>query len=198
MARDTAPTVRRRHISEYRPQPEGENARAHTPRNIGMIVDAIQEVGAARSGVADEDSHILAGSGTYEAMVEAGIEDVIEVEADGNQWVIVRRPGLDEDQKQRLALYDNRTAELAQWGVPVLADMIEDDAESLEGLFRDDELADLGVLDAILAEPEPERLSDEPETEHVEFEAEIKSGAVTWHVCPECGHRFSEDSDASR
>ena len=75
-------------------KPDVKNARKHNPRNIGMIADALREVGAARSGVCDEDGNILAGNGTYEALAEAGIEKVKVVEADGNEWVVVKRKGL--------------------------------------------------------------------------------------------------------
>ena len=44
-------------------KPDLANARAHNPRNIGMIADALQQVGAARSIVVDEDNVILAGNG---------------------------------------------------------------------------------------------------------------------------------------
>ena len=30
-------------------KPDSQNARKHTPRNVAMVVDALQEVGAARS-----------------------------------------------------------------------------------------------------------------------------------------------------
>ena len=35
------------HIKDLKPDPQ--NARAHTPRNVGMIEKALGEVGAARS-----------------------------------------------------------------------------------------------------------------------------------------------------
>lgn len=91
-----------------------ENARQHTPDNVGMIADALREVGAARSGVIDENNVILAGNATYEALAEVGIDNVKIVEADGNEWVVVKRTGLSEEQKRRLALFDNRTAELVE------------------------------------------------------------------------------------
>lgn len=137
------PTVKIRHISDYKPQ--SENARKHTPRNLGMIVDAIHEIGAARSGVVNEDNEFMAGSGTYEAMVEAGIEQVVEIETDGHQWVVVKRPGLDDRQQQRLAIYDNRSTELAFWDHEVLSQMIEMDEEILSGLFYEDEIQ--GIVD---------------------------------------------------
>jgi hypothetical protein len=123
---------------------DSKNARAHNPRNVGMIVDALREVGAARSGVIDEDGRILAGNATWEALAEAGIERIKVVEADGEEWVVVKRSGLTEEQKRRLALYDNRTAELAEWDVEVLADDI-DDIKLLDGLFSPYEQMQVGL-----------------------------------------------------
>ena len=37
-------------------KPDKKNRRKHNQRNIGMIVDALHEVGAARSIVIDEDN----------------------------------------------------------------------------------------------------------------------------------------------
>jgi hypothetical protein len=47
-------------LASLRPDPR--NARRHTPRNDGLNVDALHEVGAARSIVIDEDDTILAGN----------------------------------------------------------------------------------------------------------------------------------------
>ena len=95
--------------------PDSHNARKHNPKNIGLIEQSIRAVGAARSGVVDENGVILAGNGTYEALAAAGIEKVKVVEADGNEWVVVRRTGLTEEQKRVLALADNRSGEIAEW-----------------------------------------------------------------------------------
>lgn len=101
------------HIRELTPDPK--NRRAHNPRNIGMVVDALHAVGAARSIVIDEDGVILAGNGVVEAAGEAGITRLRVVEADGQEIVAVRRTGLSEAQKRHLAMTDNRAAELAEW-----------------------------------------------------------------------------------
>ena len=65
-------------------KPDTLNARKHNPRNLSMIEQSLRQVGAARSGVIDEDGTILAGNGTYEALAAAGIERVRVVETDGN------------------------------------------------------------------------------------------------------------------
>lgn len=103
-----------------------------------MIESALREVGAARSIVVDEDGVILAGNATVEAAAAAGIERVLTVDADGETLVAVRRTGLTPEQKTKLALYDNRTAELADWDPAVLESLAED--VDLSGLFFDDEL----------------------------------------------------------
>jgi DNA modification methylase len=120
-----------------------QNARKHNPRNIGTIVDSLHEVGAARSIVIDENNVILAGNGVCEAAAEAGIEKVRVVEADGNEIIAVRRRGLTDLQKKRLALFDNRTAELAEWNPEELARLDKECPEALEGMFHDDELDEL-------------------------------------------------------
>jgi hypothetical protein len=132
------------HIGDLTPDPA--NARKHNPRNVGMIEDALGEVGAARSIVIDEDGVILAGNATIEAAAQAGIERVQVVEADGETIVAVRRSGLTDEQKKRLALFDNRTAELAEWDTDqLLADI--DAGFDFDGLFYEDEIDRLlGVL----------------------------------------------------
>lgn len=124
-----------------------ENARKHNPRNIGMIVKAINEVGVARSGVIDEYGNILAGNGTFEALSEAGIKKIKVVEASGEEWVVVKRSGMSDKQKKKLALYDNRTADLAEWDGQNLKFLESEFDGILDGVFTDLELKDI-FLDA--------------------------------------------------
>ncbi len=159
-----------KHIGDLTPDPR--NARKHNPRNVGLIVDALHEVGAARSIVIDEDGTILAGNATVEAAAQAGIEKVRVIQASGEEIIAVQRTGLTERQKVRLALYDNRTAELAAWDPDVLADI----GNELDGLFSDWELAELEVFTpdfAPVPEDEQPRLDQKKPT-----------------TCPECGHEF--------
>lgn len=94
-----------KHIKDLIADPQ--NRRKHNPRNIGMVVDALQKVGAARSIVLDEDNVILAGNGVIEAAAEAGITKVQVVDTDGSTIVAVRRSGLTDKQKRDLAIFDN-------------------------------------------------------------------------------------------
>jgi hypothetical protein len=118
------------------------NARAHTQRGIDMISVALGEVGAARSIVIDETGTVLAGNATVEAAAIAGINRVKVVEADGKTIVAVRRIGLTHDQKKRLALFDNRAAELSGWEPSSLA-RLELDGLSLDALWSPIELAEV-------------------------------------------------------
>lgn len=129
--------------------PDPANARRHNPRNVGMLVDSLHQVGAARSIVVDENGVVLAGNATIEAAAEAGIHRVKTVEADGSEIVAVVRRGLTREQKTKLALYDNRVAELAEWNPDVLSELV--DTKALEGMFSDKELAE--ILSEIQREP---------------------------------------------
>lgn len=162
------------HIGQLRP--DSKNARRHPMRNIGMIVDALHEVGAARSIVIDEAGTVLAGNGTIEAAAEAGIERVRVVDADGEEIIAVRRSGLTEEQKRRLALYDNRAADVAEWDASVLASLAEDGIK-LDDLFVQDE------MDAILG--------NVPDFEPVGIEEQGRLDEKAKVTCPECGHEFA-------
>ena len=122
--------------------PDPTNPRRHTPRNIGLVVDALHEVGAARSIVIDEQDVVLVGNGTVEAAAEAGITKIHVVEADGDTLIAVRRRGLTPEQKRRLALFDNRTAELAEWDPDVLR-ALQAQGSDLSNVFTPEELAAL-------------------------------------------------------
>ena len=128
------------HIKDLTPDPH--NRRTHTPRNLGMLIDALQAVGAARSIVIDEGGQVLAGNGVLQAAAEAGITRLQVVESDGDTLVAVRRRGLSEEQKRALAIYDNRVAELAEWNV----EQLQLDAAAgldLKPFFTDQELSDV-------------------------------------------------------
>jgi DNA modification methylase len=115
-----------RDISELKPDPE--NRREHNARNLEMIADSLRDVGPARSISIDENDVIMAGNGVVQAAAAAGITKVRIVEASGEEIIAVRRRGLTPEQKRALAIYDNRTAELATWNPAQLA------ADQLAGL----------------------------------------------------------------
>jgi ParB-like chromosome segregation protein Spo0J len=145
------------HIGDLKQDPK--NARRHGERNIGMIVNSLQEVGAARSIVIDEDGVILAGNGVVEAAGTAGIENVKVVEADGNTIIAVRRVGLTPEQKTKLSLYDNRAGELAGWDSEVLG-ILKAEGVDFTGLWSEEELARL-LEEQVFTELDSDELPDE-------------------------------------
>jgi hypothetical protein len=136
MARTAKPT-----LADLKPDPQ--NRRDHPPENRAMIRRSLSDVGAARSIVIDENDQILAGNGVIEAASDSGISKLRIIEADGKTVIAVRRRGLSDEQKRRLAMYDNRTSELSTWnGEQLRADIAA--GLDLETFFSDAE------LDAIL------------------------------------------------
>src|ERR1700751_4439727 len=101
-------------------RPDARNRRVHPARNVEMLTDALKTVGAARSIVIDEHDEVLAGNGVVAAARAAGLSKREVVEGDGETIVAVRRRGLSDEQKRALALFDNRTGELAEWNVEQL------------------------------------------------------------------------------
>lgn len=160
-------------IADLKPDPR--NARKRGPRAEGLLVSSLQEVGAARSIVIDEDNNILAGNGTIQAAAEAGIERVHVVDADGETIIAVRRSGLTESQKKRLAVLDNRTGELAEW-----------DAEILQELSGEIDLADIWHEDEL-----NELLSIVPNFEPAGIDEQGRLDEKAKVKCPECGHEFT-------
>lgn len=165
------------HIKDLKP--DKKNARKHNVRNLGMLEKSLQEVGAARSIVIDEDNNILAGNGTIEAAASAGITKMQVIDADGETIIAVRRKGLTEQQKKKLALYDNRTAELAEWDADTLKDLsVELDLgnmffpDELERIFRINEQIDIDKFF---------------EAEQINQEASVKM-----IICPHCGKDFEK------
>jgi DNA modification methylase len=103
--------------------PDPANRRTHNPRNLAMLADALRIVGASRSIVVDEAGVILAGNGVVEAASAAGLTKLQIVDAE-------------------LAIYDNRTAELAEWNVEQLAADLQN-GEDLTAFFLPEELTGL-------------------------------------------------------
>jgi DNA modification methylase len=164
-SRSTAPVD---HIRDLVSDPK--NRRKHNPRNIGMIVDALQKVGAARSIVIDEQNEVLAGNGVLEAAAEAGLTKVRVVDVDGSTIVAVRRTGLSAKQKRDLAIYDNRAAELAEWDIEQLRDDLAN-GEDLSAFFQPDELS---ALLATVVEPHVGKT--DPDAVPAERATDIKPG----------------------
>ena len=103
-----------------------KNARKRTDKSANLIKNSLEQFGAARSIVIDEDNRILAGNGTVEGAKKAGIDNVRVIEADGTEIIAVKSTGLTEDQKVGLALADNRSSDLSEWDNEMLKQLSEE------------------------------------------------------------------------
>lgn len=125
-------------------RPDSRNARRRTERSATQIENSLSEFGAARSIVIDEAGTVLAGNGTLEAAASIGIERVLVVPADGNTLVAVQRTDLDERQKVRYAIADNRASDLSEWDAATLASLQEEDPDlHLDSFWTEAELDQL-------------------------------------------------------
>ena len=106
--------------------PLTDNPRTHTSRGIDFLKASLGRVGAARSGVIDEERTILAGNGMQDAATQVGYREAVVVTTDGTRPVFVQRTGLSTTQKARLIVDDNRASELSAWN-PTLATYADQD-----------------------------------------------------------------------
>lgn len=171
--------VTQRSIKDYTSDPR--NARVHNPRNLGIIEESLQEVGAGRSMVADEGDMILAGNGTMEAAGNVGITKVIEIETDGDALIVHKRRNLTADQKVRLAIADNLGTDTSAFDAARLKQLQIDGADLLNGLFRDDELVQFFAT----AQADAAEAATAEETPATESPA----------VCPTCGQTMPDKGD---
>lgn len=114
-------------ITDYKPL--ARNPNKGTQRGTGILDQSVRELGAGRSLLVDKNGVILAGNHAQEAFINAGIEDVIEVETDGNQIVVVKRTDMEADSTagKKMAIMDNRTSEQGlAWDAIVLEEMLEE------------------------------------------------------------------------
>ena len=151
-----------KHLADLRPILQ--NPRRHGRRNIATITSSLREVGAARSIVIDEAGTVLAGNATVQAAAEAGITKLRVVDADGRTIVAVRRIGLTPGAKTRLALYDNRSAELAEGWDPDILKALSAAGVSLDGLWSEAELPELLGLAPAAGLTDPDQVPEERPT----------------------------------
>lgn len=124
--------------------PDKNNANRGTVRGLAMLEDSIQQYGAGRAILVDEDGNVIAGNKTLQAAVEAGLELVV-VPTDGTKLVVVQRTDLNlyRDKRAReLATADNRVAETdLEWDIAALLADTESGLLEIDKFFDQDELA---------------------------------------------------------
>jgi len=115
-----------------------QNARTHDARNITAIVASLQEFGQQKPVVALKNGTVIAGNGTLRAALALGWDKLAVAFFDSK----------DTARAKAYAIADNRTAELAEWDIPVLNQTLQELTASGIDIdrtlqFKDDELKDL-------------------------------------------------------
>ena len=144
------------------------NYRKHNDKNKKLIKKSLQECGAGRSIIIDNEGEIIAGNGVYEQAQKLGLKTKI-IETDGSELVVVKRTDLktDDDKRKRLAVLDNSTSDNSEFDI----DLLEED-------FAIDDLNDMGL--DLNFENEEEKEEDEEEDEEEESNIKEKNNSIIY------------------
>lgn len=180
-----------------------KNVRKHTDKQLAEYVRSIEMFGQIKPIVISDDGEILAGNGLYRALQSMGRESC--------DCVVMH--GLDEKQKRKLMLADNRVYELGITDTDTFQEIVAElngdidipgwDAELLSVLNAssvdlDEIVTGYGSFDeeavSKLEERTPRTVAVEeqaaPEKEHEPFVEESKAEPQRYIICPKCGERI--------
>ena len=149
---------------------DSRNYRIHDDRNKELISKSLDECGAGRSIVVDDDGEIIAGNGIYEAW---GDRPVKVVESDGSELVVVHRTDLKRKdfRRDKLAIMDNSTSDSSKFDLPLLQTDFPDT----------DLLNEMGATVIPISDIDVDSFFEDAE------EKEKKKKTVK---CPNCGEEF--------
>lgn len=126
------------------------NYRRHDDANKKVIRKSLEELGAGRSIVIDNEGEIIAGNGVYEQAQAMGLK-VREIETDGSELVVVKRTDLatDDERRKKLALADNAASDMSDWDEELLredwdAEVLADWGVELGTIRNTEKLSGLG------------------------------------------------------
>ena len=144
------------------------NYRKHNDKNKDLIKKSLDECGAGRSILIDNEGEIIAGNGVYEQAKALNIP-VKVVETDGSELVVVKRTDLatDDEKRKRLAIMDNSANDTSEFDIALL-----------QSDFDVPDLQDMGI--------------DLPEFNVSQFGSEQNFDDIVQNqkqpkICPHCG-----------
>jgi hypothetical protein len=100
-------------LSDFYPQKK--NANLHTEQGLALLERSIQQDGFIGAITATANGEIIAGSARLEKVADVLPAEPIVVECDGTRPIIIKRidiPNAEDERAKRLAISDNRIAEL--------------------------------------------------------------------------------------
>ena len=140
-------------------QPDPNNARRRTPRNLDVIKSSLTEFGQRKPIIVSASTkYISAGNGTYEAAKALGWTEIAALMTD------------DTDKTaKRFALADNRSGELSEWDSEELTLQLAEYEDATDLGFDDGDIDDLlnpikhdrEYIDQL--KPHPRNYQDHPE-----------------------------------
>lgn len=98
---------------------DSRNYRVHTEENKKLIKNSLDECGAGRSILLDNENNIIAGNGLYEAW---GKRAVKIIETDGTELIVVKRVDLKttDEKRKKMAVYDNSTGDSSHFDIDLI------------------------------------------------------------------------------
>lgn len=145
-----------------------KNYRKHNNKNKKLIKKSLQDCGAGRSIVIDNEDNIIAGNGIYEQAQKLKMP-VKVIETDGSELVVVKRTDLatNDDKRKQLAIMDNSTSDSSEFDLSLL---------NID--FNIEKLQDFGVIDEITT---IENIEEEvKEEENININAEYERIIITY------------------
>ena len=150
-------------------KPDDHNARIHSERNLEAIKASLRVYGQRKPIVVNKRTGTIeAGNGLWQAAKDLGWEKIAVVYVDD-----------DPATATGYAIMDNRSAELAEWDYPSLADLFK----GIEGVI---DWENVGFKD-FEVEPLLEGEFSPPPLDGLGGDKEKKEKTVT---CPKCGYEF--------
>lgn len=155
------------------------NARKHPANNLAAIKASLAQFGQVEPLVVQKSTgRVIGGNGRLQVMRDLG-------------WSTVKVVRVDLDDRQAIALGValNRSAETAEWNRPQLADLLQEIAETADGLLASTgfDVGDIARLCSAAEKTAKDTAAETAETVRtVSFQA--REGAK--HVCPQCGCEF--------
>lgn len=124
---------------------DDKNPNKGTDRGRDTVRNSIVENGFGRSILIDKNGRIIAGNKSTEAAIQSGLKTVKVIKTKGNEIIAVQRIDIDLDSPEgrKLAVGDNRAAELGiEWDPEVISSLTGEGVD-LSSYFTDVELQNL-------------------------------------------------------
>ena len=145
MSAEAVQEPRLRQLSVEELHYDEKNANVGTDRGRDAVHNSIVENKFGRSILIDKDGKIIGGNKSVAAAIKAGLKTVRVIETTGDEIIAVQRTDIDLESPEgrRLAIAENRTAELGlQWDPAVLSELTEAGVD-ISSYFTETELSKL-------------------------------------------------------